>query len=132
MQKTYEIFPAGTEIVDVVKEKEALYASLMASRGQEITSAHYISMLSSALRCGLIDDTIYDSQIELLTLQTVPFIVLTSNLSKKLIDDLEKDFAAMEAGEANDACAKGTPRVSDQDENLIAECVREEVVKVEE
>jgi len=124
-----EIFPVGYELSDVVREKEALYADLKKEYNLK-DQAFYLNIMLSALRCGLIDEKTYRFYSGMGIIDNIPFEIMAFNLRNKLLEELENEFAAMEAGES--AAGARTLAETDQDENGIAECVRGAVEKVEE
>jgi len=138
-----EIFPEGYELSDVVREKEALYANLKKEYNLK-DQAFYLSIMISALRCGLIDEKTYHFYSGMGIIDDIPFEIMAFNLRNKLQEALENEFAAMDAGGheaaavvenatgAMDAAGAETTAETDQDENGIAECVRSAVGKVEE
>jgi len=116
--------PIGFEPIDPVKEKEALYADLKEDHDMD-DRAFYLSTMIAGLRCGLLDEKAYKFFSEMGVFDNIPFEIMAFNLRNKLLEDLEKEFAAMDAG------SREVVREADQDENGIAECVRDAVVKVE-
>jgi|GEM_PF-4717850 len=129
MPRPNDILPPGFQPVDVVKEKEKLYADLKKDYNLK-DQAFYLNMTISALRCGLIDEKAYRFYSSMGVIDGIPFEMMAFNLRNKLQDDLEQEFAAMDAGEHEFAPGAVEAAESDQDENLIAECVRYAVDKV--
>lgn len=131
MPRPNDILPPGFQPVDVVKEKEKLYADLKKDYNLK-DQAFYLNILIAALRCDMIDEKTYQFYSSMGVIDGIPFEIMALNLRNKLQDDLEKEFAAMDAGEHEFApvAVKAGAVESDQDENGIAECVRDAVDKV--
>ena len=108
-----EIFPVEYELSDVVREKEALYSSLKEAPDLN-DHGLYLSALVASLRCGLIDEKTYTSFSGMGIIEEIPFEIMAFNLRGKLLEELERDFAKMEAEEKTGKVVAGPNRAEDE------------------